>query len=120
MRQSSTCSVSRKKQLYSYFKKKFRQPRIVASVAEFVSEVIPQNSNQNHIQHEQIQWVRIQQVPLSENKRKCTFIVIVGLARGYQIWMLLENGSCEEVVSERRGPLKVAHLLPHCAKESDK
>jgi hypothetical protein len=101
-------------------KRDFRQPRIVTSVAEFVSEVIPQSSNPTHIQHEQIQWVRIQKCPLDGHQRRHTFVVIIGLARGYQIWMMLENGTCEEVVSERRGPLKIGHLLPFSTKETDK
>lgn len=46
--------------------KMFSQPRIVTTVAEFVSEVIPQSSNPTHI-HEQIQWVRIQKCPLGKS-----------------------------------------------------
>ncbi|KAI6200975.1 hypothetical protein M3Y96_00791800 [Aphelenchoides besseyi] len=95
------------------------QPRIVTTVAEFVSEVIPQTSNQTHVQNEPIQWVRIQKCPLNEQQKKFTFVVIIGLARGYQIWMMLENGSCEEVLSERRAALRVAHLLPLTALDND-
>lgn len=40
------------------------------------------------------------------------FVIIIGLARGYQIWWLEENGNCLEVVSERKGPLKVGQILP--------
>ena len=38
--------------------------------------------------------------------------MIIGLARGYQIWWLEDNGNCLEVVSERKGPLKTGILLP--------
>lgn len=39
-------------------------------------------------------------------------MLIIGLARGYQIWWIDDNGNCLEVVSERKGPLKVGTLLP--------
>ncbi|CAD5220713.1 unnamed protein product [Bursaphelenchus xylophilus] len=93
------------------------QPRIVTSVAEFVSEVIPQGSNQNHVQNEPIQWIRIQKIPL--DNRTETFLVMIGLARGYQIFLMKSSGECEEVLSERRGPLRVAHLLPHSNRSED-
>ncbi|CAD5214678.1 unnamed protein product [Bursaphelenchus okinawaensis] len=94
------------------------QPRIVTSVAEFVSEVIPQGSTQNHNQNEPIQWVRIQKIAFEHNTE--TFLVVVGLVRGYQIFLMRPSGECEEVLSERRGPLRVAHLLPASEKSEDK
>ncbi|KAI6192472.1 BCAS3 domain-containing protein [Aphelenchoides fujianensis] len=109
-------AISRGQSVHS---KPATQPRIVTTVAEFVSEVIPQTSTQTHAQNEPIQWVRIQKCPLNEHRTKHTFVVVVGLARGYQIWMMLENGSCEEVLSERRGALRVAHLLPFSALKNE-
>lgn len=66
---------------------------------------------------------------------KVFILIAVGLARGYQIWSLSvnglkfsfyfydyfcevtenlqSNGDCEELVSDRQGPVKLAHLLPY-------
>ncbi|KAI1729406.1 breast carcinoma amplified sequence 3 domain-containing protein [Ditylenchus destructor] len=85
---------------------------IATSVAEFVSEVIPQGGSQSASQSEPIYWVKTQKCACDFRGRPSTFIIVIGLARGYQIWMMLENGDCEEVASERKGPLKVGHLLP--------
>lgn len=87
-------------------------------MAEFVYDVIPQTSNQPQ-QQEPIQWVRIQKLPLDIDSKKETFIVIIGLARGYQIFLMKENGSCVEVLSDRMGPLRIAHILPPVADEHD-
>lgn len=74
-------------------------------MAEFVSEVIPQGNTPNTIQSEPINWVKIQKCPCGNfiiykkiNKfkfiidfrgRNFTFVIIIGLARGYQIWTML-------------------------------
>ncbi|KAK6057299.1 hypothetical protein COOONC_05186 [Cooperia oncophora] len=33
-------------------------------------------------------------------------LVVLGLARGFQVWTFNENGDCEEVMSERQGPIR--------------
>uniref|UniRef100_A0A915EEG5 Breast carcinoma-amplified sequence 3 n=1 Tax=Ditylenchus dipsaci TaxID=166011 RepID=A0A915EEG5_9BILA len=93
---------------------------IVTSVAEFVSEVIPQGNAQSIAQSELIYWVKIQKCSCEFRSRMSTFVMVVGLARGYQVWMMLENGECEEVISERKGPLKVGHMLPFTTNGNDR
>uniref|UniRef100_A0A914EFI6 BCAS3 domain-containing protein n=1 Tax=Acrobeloides nanus TaxID=290746 RepID=A0A914EFI6_9BILA len=94
-----------------------QEPTIVTPLAELVHEVIPQGSSLNK-DVEPIQWVKIQSC--SYDNKSCTnsFVILMGLARGYQIWLTRENGVIEEVISERKGPLKVGHLLPRLNSDS--
>lgn len=85
---------------------------IFTSISEVVTDVIPQNSpNPQHLA-EQVLWVKIQNYSFDYKGTKTSHVIIFGLARGYQIWLVMDNGSIEEVVSERQGPLKIGHLLP--------
>ncbi|CEF66673.1 Breast carcinoma-amplified sequence 3 [Strongyloides ratti] len=85
---------------------------IFTSISEVVTDVIPQNlPNPQHLA-EQVLWVKIQNYSFDYKGAKTSHIIIFGLARGYQIWLVMDNGNIEEVVSERQGPLKTGHLLP--------
>uniref|UniRef100_A0A0K0DT37 BCAS3 domain-containing protein n=1 Tax=Strongyloides stercoralis TaxID=6248 RepID=A0A0K0DT37_STRER len=85
---------------------------IFTSISEVVTDVIPQNSpNPQHLA-EQVLWVKIQNYSFDYKGAKTSYVIIFGLARGYQIWLVMDNGNIEEVVSERQGPLKIGHLLP--------
>ncbi|KHN82012.1 Breast carcinoma-amplified sequence 3 [Toxocara canis] len=86
------------------------KPTLVSSVAELVHDVIPQASTpQTTVEH--IEWVSIQKCAAGSDWKRVIDVVVIGLARGYQIWALMESGDCEEVLSMRQGPLKVGRLL---------
>ncbi|MFH4982854.1 hypothetical protein AB6A40_009563 [Gnathostoma spinigerum] len=87
---------------------------IVGSMAELVREVIPQSSKPTSPQAEaeHIDWVSFQKCPKGSDQRRIANIVVLGLLRGYQIWIVKENGECEEVLSEKKGPLRTGHILP--------
>uniref|UniRef100_A0A0N5B4D5 BCAS3 domain-containing protein n=1 Tax=Strongyloides papillosus TaxID=174720 RepID=A0A0N5B4D5_STREA len=85
---------------------------IFTSISEVVTDVIPQNSPNPQHSAEQVLWVKMQSYSFDYKGTKTSHVIIFGLARGYQIWLVMENGNVEEVVSERQGPLKVGHLLP--------
>ncbi|TKR57703.1 hypothetical protein L596_030370 [Steinernema carpocapsae] len=87
------------------------ESNFVTSMAEFVHEVIPQ-SNSAPPSTEPVYWVRMQKCNYDIGGRKVANVIIIGLARGYQIWAHLENGDCEEIISERSGPLRTGILLP--------
>lgn len=106
------------------------EPTIASSVADLVHEVIPQAQAPHVNQNEAIHWVNFQKCEYCKRflyfeKLRNTdsiigrgtlpyvgYMLIIGLARGYQIWWLDDNGNCLEVVSERKGPLKFGTLLP--------
>lgn len=93
--------------------KSITEQTITGSVVELVNEVLP--SKNSHLPpFEPIYWVKIQKYPSGLNWKTSTFIILIGLARGYQIWLVpsMKDGECEELVSERKGPLKIGHLLP--------
>lgn len=81
----------------------FREPTIVTPLADFVHEVIPQGQSANLVQNEPIHWIKIQPCSYSKfcfflnlshldpKEDENTFVVIMGLARGYQIWLMMVN-----------------------------
>ncbi|KAK0418557.1 hypothetical protein QR680_013637 [Steinernema hermaphroditum] len=83
----------------------------MTTMVEFAHEVIPQ-SNSVPPTTEPVHWVRMQKCNYDIGGRKVGNIIIIGLARGYQIWAHLENGDCEEIISERSGPLRAGIILP--------
>uniref|UniRef100_A0A914ZNP3 BCAS3 domain-containing protein n=2 Tax=Parascaris univalens TaxID=6257 RepID=A0A914ZNP3_PARUN len=86
------------------------EPSLVSSVAELVHDVIPQASTPQTAA-ERIEWVCIQKCAAGADRKRIMDVVVIGLARGYQIWAVMESGDCEEVLSERQGPLRVGRLL---------
>lgn len=84
---------------------------LVSSMAELVHDVIPQSTNSQTIP-ERIEWVNVQKCVNVNDRKRVIDVVVVGLARGYQIWARMENGDCEEILSERQGPLRTGRLLP--------
>uniref|UniRef100_A0AC35TN48 BCAS3 domain-containing protein n=1 Tax=Rhabditophanes sp. KR3021 TaxID=114890 RepID=A0AC35TN48_9BILA len=85
----------------------------LSSVAETVTEVFPQNQSSSQTTNEQVLWVKIEKYKFDLKGSTTSHVIIFGLARGYQIWIVLDNGDVEEIVSERQGPLKIGHLLPY-------
>uniref|UniRef100_A0A1I7Z3T0 BCAS3 domain-containing protein n=1 Tax=Steinernema glaseri TaxID=37863 RepID=A0A1I7Z3T0_9BILA len=83
----------------------------MTTMVEFAHEVIPQ-TNSVPPTTEQVNWVRIQKFNYDVGGHKVGHVIIIGLARGYQIWAHLENGDCEEIISERSGPLRAGIVLP--------
>uniref|UniRef100_A0A9J2PLW5 BCAS3 domain-containing protein n=1 Tax=Ascaris lumbricoides TaxID=6252 RepID=A0A9J2PLW5_ASCLU len=86
------------------------EPSLVSSVAELVHDVIPQASTPQTAT-ERIEWVCIQKCAAGADRKRIMDVIVIGLARGYQIWAVMESGDCEEVLSERQGPLRVGRLL---------
>lgn len=82
----------------------------MSSVAELVHDVIPQASTPQTAT-ERIEWVCIQKCAAGADRKRIMDVIVIGLARGYQIWAVMESGDCEEVLSERQGPLRVGRLL---------
>ncbi|KAI3413514.1 hypothetical protein GPALN_011004 [Globodera pallida] len=94
------------------------QPVVKQTITKFVSEVIPQTARANsNTQNEQVNWAKVQ---LSQSEvTGSNYVIIIGLARGYQVFLLMEDGNFEEVISVRNAPLKIGHLLPFKAKSKD-
>uniref|UniRef100_A0A914HCD9 BCAS3 domain-containing protein n=1 Tax=Globodera rostochiensis TaxID=31243 RepID=A0A914HCD9_GLORO len=94
------------------------QPVVKQTITKFVSEVIPQTTRANsNTQNEQVNWAKVQ---LSQSEiTGSIYVIIIGLARGYQVFLLMEDGNFEEVISVRNAPLKIGHLLPFKAKSKD-
>ncbi|CAJ0581080.1 unnamed protein product, partial [Mesorhabditis spiculigera] len=87
---------------------------VVSSMVDFVQDVIPISAQANlppSAQPEKIEWVDIQKVTKFGDPNKTLDLIIIGLARGFQLWTITESGICEEVLSERQGPLRVGKLL---------
>ncbi|PAV56939.1 hypothetical protein WR25_03603 [Diploscapter pachys] len=89
------------------------QMSIVGSVAELVHDVIPRQSTPQLIQPEKTEWVQIFTVDKVGCPSKQLHVILTGLARGYQLWTVGEQGECEEVVSERQGPIRACRVLPN-------
>uniref|UniRef100_A0A915Q767 BCAS3 domain-containing protein n=1 Tax=Setaria digitata TaxID=48799 RepID=A0A915Q767_9BILA len=84
---------------------------LMSSVAELVHDIIPQSTNPQTAP-ERIEWVNIQKYSNVNDRKRVVDVVVIGLARGYQIWARMENGDCREILSERQGPLRTGLLLP--------
>uniref|UniRef100_A0AC34QHD9 BCAS3 domain-containing protein n=1 Tax=Panagrolaimus sp. JU765 TaxID=591449 RepID=A0AC34QHD9_9BILA len=112
------CKSNQKSQIKSFYGQKVEpqsvpEPTIASSVADLVHEVVPQGQAPHTSQNEAIQWVNFQKCEYWRGTiPQVGYMLIIGLARGYQIWWLDDNGNCLEVVSERKGPLKFGTLLP--------
>ncbi|VDM91781.1 unnamed protein product [Litomosoides sigmodontis] len=83
---------------------------LMSSMAELVHDIIPQATNPQTVP-ERIEWVNIQKCSNVNDRKRVVDVIIVGLARGYQIWARMENGDCREILSERQGPLRTGLLL---------
>ncbi|KAF7636896.1 BCAS3 domain-containing protein [Meloidogyne graminicola] len=85
-----------------------KKATLTDSVAGFVNEVITNVNSKN----EPIKWAKIQQLQTGlKGKDSSLTVIIIGLSRGYQIY-LMENGDFEEVISIRNALLKDGLLLP--------
>ncbi|CAJ0942231.1 unnamed protein product, partial [Mesorhabditis belari] len=85
---------------------------VVSSMFELVHELSSSSTIPPSSQPEKVEWVEIQKVLKHGDPSKSIDIIILGLARGFQIWTITESGVCEEVLSERQGPLRIGKLLP--------
>uniref|UniRef100_A0A0R3S4D9 BCAS3 domain-containing protein n=1 Tax=Elaeophora elaphi TaxID=1147741 RepID=A0A0R3S4D9_9BILA len=83
---------------------------LMSSMAELVHDIIPQSANPQTVP-ERIEWVNIQKCSNVNDRKRVVDVIVVGLARGYQIWARMENGDCREILSERQGPLRTGLLL---------
>lgn len=93
-----------------------RENTLTASVTGFVNDVITHvNPNSKEI----IIWTKIQHCQTDVLGRISTILLIIGLARGYQIY-IMENADFEEVLSIRKEPLKNGHMLPFKIGKNDR
>ncbi|VDL77371.1 unnamed protein product [Nippostrongylus brasiliensis] len=76
-----------------------------STVVEFVHEVTLQHQTQSQMA-EKVEWIEIHTVEKAGQPSRRMELVVLGLARGFQVWTLNENGDCEEVLSERQGPIR--------------
>ncbi|VDN03736.1 unnamed protein product [Thelazia callipaeda] len=84
---------------------------LMSSMTEFVHDIIPQTTSPK-LAPERINWVKMQKCNNVNDQKRVVDLVIIGLARGYQIWARMENGDCKEILSERKGPIQLGLLLP--------
>ncbi|CAB3401769.1 unnamed protein product [Caenorhabditis bovis] len=88
---------------------------IVGSMAGIVQDVLPKTHSPSNSAPpvEKAEWVQMSSIEKAGNPRERLDVLVVGLARGYQIWTLNPNGEFEEVLSERQGPVRVCKILPN-------
>uniref|UniRef100_A0A8R1V578 BCAS3 WD40 domain-containing protein n=1 Tax=Pristionchus pacificus TaxID=54126 RepID=A0A8R1V578_PRIPA len=84
---------------------------VVSAVADMIHSSIPVSSTNTADQPEKIEWVELQRCETATSSKSVDLLVI-GLARGFQIWILNEDSNWEEVLSERQGPIRLGKLLP--------
>ncbi|GMR42264.1 hypothetical protein PMAYCL1PPCAC_12459, partial [Pristionchus mayeri] len=84
---------------------------VVSAVADMIHSTIPISSANTADQPEKIEWVDLQRCN-SATSSKSIDLLVIGLARGFQIWILNEDSHWEEVLSERQGPIRLGKLLP--------
>ncbi|VDN46626.1 unnamed protein product [Gongylonema pulchrum] len=63
----------------------FREATLVSSMADLVHDVIPQSANPQTTP-EKIEWVSLQKCVNVNDRKRVVDVVVLGLARGYQIW----------------------------------
>ncbi|VDO47628.1 unnamed protein product [Haemonchus placei] len=76
-----------------------------SSVVEFVHDVTLQHHSQAHMV-EKVEWVELHTIERAGQPSRRMDLVVLGLARGFQVWTFNESGDCEEVMSERQGPIR--------------
>ncbi|GMT19170.1 hypothetical protein PFISCL1PPCAC_10467, partial [Pristionchus fissidentatus] len=84
---------------------------VVSTVADMIHSTIPISSSNLSDLPEKIEWVELQRCETAESS-KFVDLLVIGLARGFQIWILNEDSHWEEVLSERQGPIRLGKLLP--------
>lgn len=84
---------------------------IVASVAELVHDAMP--SQQAVVQAEKVEWVQFLTVDKVGQPDRKVDVILLGLTRGFQLWVALANGDMEEVMSERQGPIRAFVTIPN-------
>ncbi|XP_067933655.1 BCAS3 microtubule associated cell migration factor-like isoform X2 [Watersipora subatra] len=88
----------------------------LASVMDFVTEVVPQTASCPE-DKDQIIWVKLEQLsqPVAgdrpDDQSTPTVLIIIGYTNGVQIWQLLHSGKAQEMISLRQGPIKVYTIL---------
>ncbi|GMS89365.1 hypothetical protein PENTCL1PPCAC_11540, partial [Pristionchus entomophagus] len=83
---------------------------VVSAVADMIHSTIPISSTNTADLPEKIEWVELQRCDTATSSK--ADLLVIGLARGFQIWILNEDSHWEEVLSERQGPIRLGKLLP--------
>ncbi|KAK6746180.1 hypothetical protein RB195_012349 [Necator americanus] len=76
-----------------------------STVVEFVHDVTLQHQSQAQMV-EKVEWVELHSIEKAGQPSRRMELIVLGLARGFQVWTLNESGDCEEVMSERQGPIR--------------
>lgn len=76
-----------------------------STVVEFVHDVTLQHQSHAHMV-EKVEWVELHTIERAGHPSRRMDLVVLGLARGFQVWTFNESGDCEEVMSERQGPIR--------------
>ncbi|EYC14291.1 hypothetical protein Y032_0041g454 [Ancylostoma ceylanicum] len=76
-----------------------------STVVEFVHDVTLQHQSQAQMV-EKVEWVGLHSIEKAGQPSRRMELIVLGLARGFQVWTLNESGDCEEVMSERQGPIR--------------
>jgi hypothetical protein len=110
------------------------EPSLLTSMTDLMHEVWPQaNAQAPSSEREHINWVSFVHADLSGLLHVplfCTFVhtdtryttqlansaaalvVCVGLAKGYQLWALMADGDCHQLLSDRQGSVHLLRVLP--------
>ncbi|KAJ1351770.1 hypothetical protein KIN20_007906 [Parelaphostrongylus tenuis] len=81
-----------------------------STVVEFVHDVTLQHSQTHAV--EKVEWIELYSIEKAGQPRQRMDLVVLGLARGFQVWTFNNGGDCEEVMSERQGPIRAFVPLP--------
>ncbi|CAI4232458.1 unnamed protein product [Auanema sp. JU1783] len=82
------------------------------SMAELVQESIPSQQSTAALP-EKIEWVQFFTIEKAGKLGKKMDVLLLGLARGFQLWCMTDSGEYEEVMSERQGPIRAFVPIPN-------
>uniref|UniRef100_A0A8R1I498 BCAS3 WD40 domain-containing protein n=1 Tax=Caenorhabditis japonica TaxID=281687 RepID=A0A8R1I498_CAEJA len=87
---------------------------LVNQVVDLVAMSMTKGQNPpTQIAAEKAEWVQLTSVEKAGEPQDRLKVLIVGLARGYQIWTMNQSDEFEEVLSERQGPVRALKVLPN-------
>lgn len=90
----------------------------VASVVDFLHDAYSGNKGEDK---DKILWVKFENIDtkdlihhpqFSQQYADSPLFLVLGYANGIQVWALLPNGDANEVLSFRRGPVRIFRYLP--------
>ncbi|ESO08177.1 hypothetical protein HELRODRAFT_190926 [Helobdella robusta] len=100
---------------------------VVDFFQDFVSFNIFQTLTKAPVDKEKVLWVQFENFPFSELPKKykqfygtyvensVPLILVVGYTNGVHVWLIMEGGEAQEVISLRQGPVRNLKFLPNPA-----